>query len=63
MTDTLSSSDLRRWATQCLNRADDSSGSERDRFLRMYSSLLSLAETADWLGGTPTGAAEMQSTA
>ena len=41
MPDTLSAIDLRRWATQCAQKADDvnRSAEERDRLLRMHASL------------------------
>jgi hypothetical protein len=58
MPDTLSAIDLRRWATQCAQKADDvnRSAEERDRLLRMHASLLALADSADWLAGQPTEA-------
>jgi hypothetical protein len=51
--DTLNASDLRRWATQCMTQANDPlcSGEERARLLTMRTSLLALAENADWLAG------------
>jgi hypothetical protein len=53
MPDTLSAIDLRRWAAQCAQKADDAnrSSEERDRLLRMHASLLALADSADWLAG------------
>jgi hypothetical protein len=56
MPDTLSAIDLRRWAAQCAQKAEDvnRSGDERDRLLRMHASLLALAESADWLAGQPS---------
>jgi hypothetical protein len=53
ITDTLNAADLRRWAMQCLAQANDpmSSGEERARLLTMRTSLLALADNADWLAG------------
>jgi hypothetical protein len=53
MPDTLSANDLRRWAAQCAQKADDvnRSADERARLMRMHASLLALAESADWLAG------------
>jgi len=58
MPDTLSAIDLRRWAAQCAQKADDAnrSSEERDRLLRMHASLLALADSADWLAGQQTEA-------
>ncbi len=52
-TDTLNAVDLRRWAMHCMTQANDPmcSGEERARLLTMRSSLLALAENADWLAG------------
>ena len=49
----VSPSDLRNWAKQCQEQANDAraSGEERDRLLRMSESLLMLAEEQDWLNG------------
>ena len=57
MTDTLTASELRRWAAQCEAQAHDPrcSGSERDRLMRMRDSLLHLAKNSDWLEGMPYG--------
>lgn len=48
-----SAADLRRWAIQCAAQANDPlmSGDNRDRLLKMRQSLLSLADTEDWLRG------------
>jgi hypothetical protein len=53
MTDTLSALDLRRWAAQCEEQANDvrCSGEDRARLMKMRASLLALAESADWLEG------------
>ncbi len=53
MPDTLNAADLRRWAMQCMAQADDPfcGPEERTRLLTMAESLLSLAESADWLAG------------
>jgi hypothetical protein len=53
MPDTLSAHDLRRWAAQCAQQANDinRSGDEREYLLKMQSSLLALVEGADWLLG------------
>lgn len=53
MTDTLNSSELKRWAAQCLAQANNprASGEERERLLKMHTSLLALADNADWLAG------------
>jgi hypothetical protein len=53
MTDTLNAADLRRWATHCMTQANDPrcGGEERTRLLTMRTSLLALAENADWLAG------------
>ncbi len=47
------SSDLRRWAMQCIDQANDprSSGEERERLMRMREGLLALADNQDWLNG------------
>jgi hypothetical protein len=47
------SSDLRRWAMQCIDQANNprSSGEERERLMRMRESLLALADNQDWLNG------------
>lgn len=47
------SSDLRRWAMQCIEQANDprSSGEERARLMRMREGLLALADNQDWLNG------------
>jgi hypothetical protein len=53
MTDCLNASELRRWAEQCFAQASNArvSGEERERLLKMHTSLLVLAENADWLAG------------
>ena len=52
MTDTLNALDLRVWADRCLAHANGRcSGDERARLLKMRTSLLHLAENADWLNG------------
>lgn len=53
MTDTMNAKDLRCWATQCVVQANDPicSGEERARLMTMRTSLLALAENADWLAG------------
>lgn len=56
MHDTLSAPDLRRWAAQCADEAVRTcSQDDRERLLKMRDSLLSLAESADWLAGLSTG--------
>ena len=47
------SSDLRRWAMQCIDQASDpsSSGEERERLMKMREGLLALADNQDWLNG------------
>lgn len=54
MPDTLSAIDLRRWAAQCARDANDinRSADDRERLLKMQTSLLSLADSADWLAGS-----------
>jgi|GEM_PF-5454513 len=54
------SSDLRRWAMQCIDQANDprSSGEERERLMKMRESLLALADNQDWLNGKITGVRE-----
>jgi hypothetical protein len=49
----MNAKDLRRWAVQCMTQANDPmcSGEERARLLTMRTSLLALAENADWLTG------------
>lgn len=44
---------LRRWAMQCAAEADDprATGDERERLLKMRTSLLELAGMQDWLDG------------
>lgn len=53
MTEQMSAAMLRRWAMPCAARADDprASGDERDRLLKMRTSLLKLATEHDWLEG------------
>jgi hypothetical protein len=53
ITNTHTSSGLRRWAMQCAAAAEDphASGNERDRLLTMRKALLDLAESQDWLDG------------
>lgn len=53
MVDMMSAAELRRWAMRCFADANDArcSGDERERLLKMYSSLLALASSADWLAG------------
>ena len=57
MPDTLSATDLRLWAAKCAADAADinCSGDQRARLMKMHDSLLSLADSAEWLAGT-TGA-------
>ena len=45
--------DLRIWALECFEQANDprASGDERARLMRMHESLLALADTEDWLAG------------
>lgn len=45
--------DLRRWAARCRLRADDPriEAGERERLLKMQTSLLELARNEDWLEG------------
>lgn len=47
------SSDLRRWAMQCIDQANDprSSDEERERLMKMREGLLALADNQDWLNG------------
>jgi hypothetical protein len=47
------SSDLRRWALQCIDQANDprSSEEERERLMKMREGLLALADNQDWLNG------------
>jgi len=49
----MGSSDLRRWAMQCTEEANNprASGEERDRLMKMREGLLALAENQDWLNG------------
>lgn len=58
MPDTLSATDLRRWATQCTAQSTETSRShdDRARLMRMHDSLLSLADNADWLTGAESSA-------
>jgi hypothetical protein len=53
MVDAPSALELRTWALQCAQRADDPkcSGEDRARLLKMRASLLELADNADWLAG------------
>ena len=62
MPDTLSATDLRRWAAQCAAAAADinCSGDQRARLMKMHDSLLSLADSAEWLAGTKSSAKECQ---
>ncbi len=49
----VSSAEYRRWARQCEMQAKDprASGEERDRLMRMKTSLERLAKDQDWLDG------------
>ena len=49
----LASDDLRRWAMQCYEQANDPcvSDYDRGRLMKMRASLLSLASNHDWLNG------------
>jgi len=53
MVDAPNALELRTWALECAQRADDPacSAEERTRLLKMRASLLALAENADWLAG------------
>jgi hypothetical protein len=53
MTNTLSATELRRWANQCRAHAQDprSSGDERARLMTMVEALDVLANEQDWLDG------------
>lgn len=53
MLDTLSGLELRRYAMRCRAQADNPACSEeeRKRLAAMQVAFLTLAETADWLGG------------
>lgn len=53
MNTNLSSTDLRRWASQCDERRKDPmiSGDEHERLTRMRDGLLAVAEEQDWLDG------------
>ena len=55
MVDTVSARELRHWAAQCAEQANDPrrTGDERDRLMKMHDSLLAIAESADWLAGQP----------
>lgn len=54
------SSDLRRWALQCIDQANDprSSEEERVRLMKMREGLLALADNQDWLNGRVTNVSE-----
>lgn len=54
------SSDLRRWALQCIDQANDpsSSGEERERLMKMREGLLALADNQDWLNGRVANVSE-----
>jgi len=62
MPDTLSATDLRLWAAKCAADAADinCSGDQRARLMKMRDSLLSLADSAEWLVGTKSSAKECQ---
>ena len=53
MLDPLNAEDLRRWAKQCAEKAEQivSPQSERERLLKTKEALLALADNADWLSG------------
>ncbi len=53
MPGTLDAQNLRRWADQCLDQANNPrvSGDERDRLLKMRNALRTLADNQDWLDG------------
>ena len=53
MIDSTDAGCLRRWATQCLEQANNArvSGDERARLMMMRDALLALADTQDWLSG------------
>ena len=53
MTDQMNAAMFRRWAMKCAAQAENprASGDERERLLRMRTSLLEVAETQDWLDG------------
>ncbi len=53
----MGSSDLRRWAMQCIEEANNprSSGEERERLMKMREGLLALADNQDWLNGKADG--------
>lgn len=48
-----SATDLRIWAMECFEQANDprASGDERARLMRMHEGLLALANGEDWLAG------------
>jgi hypothetical protein len=60
MPDTLSATDLRKWAADCAADAADihGSGDQRARLMKMHDALLALADSADWLAGTKNSAGE-----
>lgn len=53
MLDPLNADELRRWANQCTEKAEQivSPRDERERLLKTSDSLLALADNADWLSG------------
>lgn len=54
----MGSLDLRRWAMQCIEEANNprASGEERERLMKMREGLLALADNQDWLNGRIDGA-------
>jgi hypothetical protein len=53
MLDPLNAEELRRWANQCAEKAEQIvlPLSERERLLKTKEALLALADSADWLSG------------
>ncbi|ARQ02348.1 hypothetical protein CAK95_27010 [Pseudorhodoplanes sinuspersici] len=53
-------SDLRRWAMQCVDQANDSRSSheERERLMKIREGLLALADNQDWLNGRVANVSE-----
>lgn len=53
MLDPLNAEELRRWAKQCAEKAEQIvlPLSERERLLKIKEALLALADNADWLSG------------
>ena len=64
MLDPLNAEELRRWAKQCAEKAEQTVSplSERERLLKTKEALLALADNADWLCGRSSDAA-LQDTA